>query len=52
MAARVPKRVPQKLTPAQKERLKDPTYLMALRAVAPVVRQRQKAKRQAPRSAP
>lgn len=44
--------VPKKLTPAQKKLLMDPTYLIALRAVAPVVRQRQKAKRQAQRSAP
>ena len=42
MAAREPKR----LTEAQRERLKDPKYVIALRAVKPAGRQRQKAKRQ------
>ena len=46
MAAREPKR----LTEAQKERLKDPKYVMALRAVRPAVRQRQKDKRQEKRN--
>ena len=40
-------RQPKKLTEQQKERLKDPRYLIALKAVKPVVRQNQKANKQA-----
>ena len=40
-----------KLPEQQKERLKDPRYLIALRAVKPIVRQNQKVSRQAKRQA-
>ena len=43
-------RQPKKLTEQQKERLKDPRYLIALKAIKPVVRQNQKAKRQEKRT--
>ena len=42
-------REPRKLTEQQKERLKDPRYLIALRAVKPIVRQTQKVSSQAKR---
>tara|TARA_Y100000310_G_C20105043_1_gene544551 strand:+ start:118 stop:276 length:159 start_codon:yes stop_codon:yes gene_type:complete len=39
----------KRLTEQQKERLKDPRYLIALRAVKPLVRQGQRMNRQARR---
>ena len=39
----------KRLTEQQKERLKDPSYLIALRAVKPLVRQGQRTNRQARR---